>query len=41
MCITTVGYGDYTGATNAEYLITLILEFAGLVVFSMLMYLVT
>ena len=30
----TVGYGDYTGGTKYEYLITLLLEFTGLLVFS-------
>ena len=30
----TVGYGDFAGGTKYEYLITLLLEFAGLLVFS-------
>ena len=35
--ITTVGYGDYTGATNSEYLFSIGLEFLGLTFFSFLM----
>ena len=34
--VTTVGYGDYYGATTIEYLYTIFLEFFGLVVFSVL-----
>ena len=37
MCITTVGYGDYTGATTEEYLFSIFLEFVGLIFFSFLM----
>lgn len=35
--ITTVGYGDYTGATSNEYAFTVALEFLGLTFFSFLM----
>ena len=41
VCISTVGYGDYTGGTLAEYFVSIILEFVGLIIFSILMYLVT
>lgn len=34
--ITTVGYGDYAGGTTLELLVTICLEFLGLVVFSVL-----
>ena len=35
--ITTVGYGDYTGATQSEYIFSIVLEFMGLTFFSFLM----
>ena len=35
--ITTVGYGDYVGATTEEYIFITGLEFMGLVFFSFLM----
>ena len=35
--ITTVGYGDYPGATSQEYIFSIILEFLGLTFFSFLM----
>lgn len=35
--ITTVGYGDYVGATTEEYIFSLGLEFLGLTFFSFLM----
>lgn len=35
--ITTVGYGDFAGGTTVEYLITVIIEFGGLIVFTVLM----
>ena len=35
--ITTVGYGDYSGATQNEYIFSIILEFLGLTFFSFLM----
>ena len=35
--ITTVGYGDYYGETQAEYIFSVGLEFLGLVFFSFLM----
>ena len=38
--ITTVGYGDFVGGTTAEYLVTIVIEFAGLVVFTVLTLLV-
>jgi glucan phosphoethanolaminetransferase (alkaline phosphatase superfamily) len=41
VCITTVGYGDYTGGTNTEIIVTLCLEIIGLFVFSILMSIVT
>lgn len=34
--MTTVGYGDFAGSTTIECLITLFLEFSGLLVFSLL-----
>lgn len=34
--ITTVGYGDYSGGTSAEYALTIFLELFGLVIFTML-----
>lgn len=41
VCITTVGYGDYTGGSMAEILVTLGFEFMGLFTFSVLMSIVT
>jgi len=35
--ITTVGYGDYSGATSHEYIFSIALEFLGLTFFSFLM----
>jgi len=35
--ITTVGYGDYTGSTENEYIFSILLEFLGLTFFSFLM----
>lgn len=35
--ITTVGYGDFSGRTNNEYIFSIILEFFGLSFFSFLM----
>jgi hypothetical protein len=35
--ITTVGYGDYSGATKEEYVFSICLEFIGLTFFSFLM----
>jgi len=35
--ITTVGYGDYSGKTNQEYIFSIALEFIGLTFFSFLM----
>lgn len=35
--ITTVGYGDFVGATPPEYIFSIILEFMGLTFFSFLM----
>lgn len=32
--VTTVGYGDYTGGTTLEYIYTMFIEFAGIVVFA-------
>ena len=32
----TVGYGDFVGSTKYEYLITLVLQFAGLLIFSLI-----
>lgn len=39
--ITTVGYGDYTAGTSAEFILTVIVELIGLAVFSFLMHLVS
>ena len=35
--ITTVGYGDYTGATQSEYIFSILAEFIGLTFFSFFM----
>jgi hypothetical protein len=35
--ITTVGYGDYSGSTQSEYIFSIALEFLGLTFFSFLM----
>ena len=35
--ITTVGYGDYSGATTIEHIFSIVLEFIGLTFFSFLM----
>ena len=35
--ITTVGYGDYAGHTQSEYVFLMVVEFTGLVIFSFLM----
>jgi hypothetical protein len=32
--LSTVGYGDFVGGTNSEYMITLLLEFTGLLIFA-------
>ena len=34
--ITTVGYGDFAGGTTVEFLISLLIEFKGLIVFTVL-----
>jgi hypothetical protein len=34
--ITTVGYGDFFGNTTAEYLVSLLIELTGFIVFSIL-----
>lgn len=34
--ITTVGYGDFSGGTTVEFLISLLIEFKGLIVFTVL-----
>jgi hypothetical protein len=36
--ITTVGYGDYSGGTKAEYIFSMIVEFSGLSLCSILMF---
>jgi hypothetical protein len=38
---TTVGYGDYTAGTTAEYLICMVFQFTGLLFFSFMMNLIT
>ena len=38
--VTTVGYGDYSGGTMIEYMVSVFLEFTGLIVFSVLMFLI-
>ncbi len=38
--VSTTGYGDYTGGTRVEYLFTIFIEFTGVIVFVVLMYLV-
>jgi len=38
--ITTVGYGDFAGGTTAEFLVSLLIEFSGLIVFTVLTLLV-
>jgi len=32
----TVGYGDFSGSTTAEYLVSLLMEFSGIIVFTIL-----
>jgi len=34
--LATVGYGDFTGGTTAEYLVSIALEFFGIIVFTVL-----
>ena len=34
--VTTVGYGDYTGSTTLEYLVSFGIEFFGFIIFSMI-----
>jgi hypothetical protein len=36
--ISTVGYGDYTGGTRAEYIFSMLVEFSGLSLCSVLMF---
>lgn len=36
----TVGYGDFTGGTNGEYLVTIFIEFVGMICFAVLALLV-
>ena len=38
--ITTVGYGDFSGGTTTEYLVTIVVEFIGIIVFAVLALLV-
>lgn len=38
--ITTVGYGDFTGGTTGEYLVTIFIEFVGMICFTVLALLV-
>ena len=38
--ISTVGYGDYSGSTKAEYLFSMLVEFTGLAFFSLLMFII-
>lgn len=35
--LTTVGYGDYKGFTSEEYIITMVVEFIGILFFSIMM----
>lgn len=37
--LATVGYGDFTGGTTAEYLVTIAIEFMGIIVFAFLVFL--
>lgn len=37
---TTVGYGDFVGATKGEYLISVFFEYCGILIFSMISFLV-
>ena len=34
--VTTVGYGDYTGGTTLEYIVSFAIEFFGFIIFSMI-----
>ena len=34
--ITTVGYGDFIGGTTLEFLVTILIEFFGIIVFTVL-----
>jgi Ion channel len=38
--VTTTGYGDLYGTTKGEYIITVYLEFGGIIVFAMISFLV-
>ena len=38
--VTTVGYGDFTGSTKREYAITVLFQFAGILIFSMISFLI-
>ena len=38
--VTTVGYGDFVGATKGEYLISVFYMFCGILIFSMISFLV-
>lgn len=35
--LTTVGYGDITGSTSEEYVFTMVVEFIGILFFSIMM----
>ena len=39
--VTTTGYGDFVGGTTLEYLVSILIEFLGFVVFAVLTLLVT
>ena len=39
--LTSVGYGDIYGSTNVEFIYTMIVEFCGIFVFSIIMSMVT
>jgi hypothetical protein len=38
--ITTCGYGDFHGGTTVEYLLSILIEFSGIIVFTVLRLLV-
>jgi hypothetical protein len=35
--LTTVGYGDFKGFTSEEYIVTMVVEFTGILFFSIMM----
>jgi len=38
--VTTVGYGDFVGSTKGEYWLTVLIQFLGVLIFSIMSFLV-